>query len=264
MNSAARQTLRGLIERHGPGLASDARRCEAFLRDLCGAHRREINIIVSALKERVPLDLLAGRRTMPHGLLLARLSKRLEEHLALTEAAAHWAVETWALALGVVTDAELEELERRRVEASAPTTTQAAGRQPEQRPPQQQPRPTTQAPPPPSVSPPPRPAPPTTLPPTNRPPARTGRPANVNRPTPAGPRATTRQTNWPPAPPVQVPRPEPPAPRRGRSLRGCTVGCLLIVLLSAALFLGVPFVVNLLREEQQRMNTETPPPAASQ
>src|SRR3712207_659269 len=114
MNEAPRRTLRELIARHGPGLCSDARRCEGLLRDLCGAHRREINILVNALKERVPLDLLAAKGSIPRGLLLTRLARRLEEQLALTEEAARWAVDSWALALGVVTDAELLEGETER------------------------------------------------------------------------------------------------------------------------------------------------------
>jgi len=65
MNDGPRQTLRELVARHGPGLCSDARRCEALLRDHAGAHRREVNILVSALKERVPLDLLAGQSAVP-------------------------------------------------------------------------------------------------------------------------------------------------------------------------------------------------------
>ena len=75
MNDEPRRTLRVLIDRHGPGLCSDTRRCEGLLRDLCGEHRREINILVGALRERVPLDLLAGRNTVPTGLLLTRLSR---------------------------------------------------------------------------------------------------------------------------------------------------------------------------------------------
>src|SRR5215207_6243428 len=98
MNDAPRRTLRELIDRHGPGLCSDARRCEGLLRDLCGEHRREINILVGALRERVPLDLMAGRNSVPQGLLLTRLAKRLEEHLALTGEASRWAVDSWALA----------------------------------------------------------------------------------------------------------------------------------------------------------------------
>src|SRR5829696_288675 len=118
MNDAPRQTLRELIARHGPGLCSDARRCEGLLRDLCGEHRREINILVGALRERVPLDLLAGRNSAPTGLLLSRLARRLEDQLALTADASRWAVDSWALALGIVSDVELGEMKGRRDEAA--------------------------------------------------------------------------------------------------------------------------------------------------
>jgi hypothetical protein len=50
------------------------------------------------------------------------------------------------------------------------------------------------------------------------------------------------------------------APHGGRGRwRGCLVGCLLIALLSVLLAVGVPFVVNILREEQQQRNLEPPP-----
>jgi hypothetical protein len=48
-------------------------------------------------------DLLKTSASVPQSILLARLHKRLEEELAMTAEAAHWAVETWALALGVIT-----------------------------------------------------------------------------------------------------------------------------------------------------------------
>lgn len=235
MKGGARETLRELVARHGPGLASDARRCEGLLRDLCGAHRREINLLVNALEERVPLDLLAAQRTMPHGLLLARLSKRLEEQLGLTEEAARWAVESWALALGVVTDAELAEQERRRAEEAVRMEAAA----------------------------PPLPSPPRERPPSAPPPEapRAAQPKKAPQQAPMPQAPAPRRTGGPPAPPFD-PSHDPLPARRGRSLRGCAVGCLVVVLLSLALFFGVPYVVSVLREEQQRRNAETPPALA--
>lgn len=270
MNDAPRRTLRKLIATHGSGLCSDARRCEGLLRDLCGEHRREINILVGALRERVPLDLLAGRSQLPAGLLLTRLAKRLEEHLALTEDAARWAVETWALALGVVSDAELEEVKGRRDEApatrveSTPEATRPAAEEEARatatrastRPPATPPR--TQQ------SPPPQPS---------------RRPSASNQ---AGPRPPAPRTTSPNAPggsataARQYPAPRPPsspqaantgglqspstdaAPRRGR-WRGCLVGCFLLLLLTGLLIAGGPFVLDILREEQERRNLEPPP-----
>ncbi|MBA3321712.1 MAG: hypothetical protein H0T45_09760, partial [Pyrinomonadaceae bacterium] len=131
MNDVPRQTLRELIDKYGPDLCSDAGRCGGLLRDLCGAHRREINILIGALKERVPLDLLAARSAMPRALLLSQLAKRLEDQLAFTEEAARWAVDSWALALGVVTDADVEKRERERAESARPSATTTTRPSPE-------------------------------------------------------------------------------------------------------------------------------------
>jgi len=104
MEPSVRDTLRQLIARYGHSLCDDPRRCEAMLRDLCGQHKREVFILVSALKQRVAADLLGGSGGLPTPLLLGRLRKRLEDELALTGEAAHWAVETWALALGIIAE----------------------------------------------------------------------------------------------------------------------------------------------------------------
>jgi hypothetical protein len=99
----ARQTLCELVAAHGNGLSSDARRCEGLLRDFCGQHRREIFVLVSALRDGVPADLLAHTGAVPAEAHHAQLARRLEEHLAVTSDAAWWAVESWASALGVPT-----------------------------------------------------------------------------------------------------------------------------------------------------------------
>jgi len=101
MNDLPRQRLCEIIQKYGRSLCDDQRRCEGLLRDLCGEYRREVNIIVSALKEQVVSDLLTPQSNIPYDALLSRLTKRLHNDLALTEDAARWAVESWALALGV-------------------------------------------------------------------------------------------------------------------------------------------------------------------
>lgn len=109
MNDAVRQELARIIDRHGKSLANDPRRCEALLRDYCGQYKREINILAGALKERVAADLENSSVALPVKLLIARLSRRLQDNLGYSEAASKWAVESWALALGVASTADLEE-----------------------------------------------------------------------------------------------------------------------------------------------------------
>ncbi|WP_295440709.1 formylglycine-generating enzyme family protein [uncultured Thiodictyon sp.] len=102
MEPTVRDTLRQLIVQHGRALSDDPPRCETMLRDLCGHHQPEIALLISALQQRVPAALLANAAGLPPPLLVDQLRQRLTKELFLTAEAAQWAVETWALALGIV------------------------------------------------------------------------------------------------------------------------------------------------------------------
>jgi len=116
---------RAVTARFGRDVVNDAKLCEALLRDLCGDHRREISVLVAAQKERVAADLLASQAGVPHAVLLTRLTRRLQDNLALTEDAARWAVDSWALALGL--PASALESQPRAPQAIAPLTPSATG-----------------------------------------------------------------------------------------------------------------------------------------
>lgn len=101
MNGLPREKLRELIAQHGRALCDEPRRLEAFLRDLCGEHKREIFLLVSAVEEHVVADLLASGDGLPQDLVLGRLERKLVDRRAVTPVAARWAVESWASALGI-------------------------------------------------------------------------------------------------------------------------------------------------------------------
>jgi hypothetical protein len=113
MNEQPRQTLSQLVARHGHEVLRDARRCEGLLKDYSAAYRREVSVLVSALEEHVPQDMLAAPAGTPREVLLARMAHRLSDHRALSEPAAAWAVNSWALALGLISEDELKALEAR-------------------------------------------------------------------------------------------------------------------------------------------------------
>jgi len=100
MNQQPRRILGEVVARYGTSIAADSQRCEGLLRDLCGNCRREINVLLAALRERVPADLLAASETVPMEVLFARLTQRLQDNCAMDSASARWAVESWALAFG--------------------------------------------------------------------------------------------------------------------------------------------------------------------
>lgn len=97
--------LSALISRYGTDLATDARRCEALLRDTCPSHKREIFVLASAVSEGVPAALLHSSSAIPQDVLLSRLEKRLHDNLGIDDALARWAVESWAIALGMLSGA---------------------------------------------------------------------------------------------------------------------------------------------------------------
>ena len=108
MNDLPRQKLREIIVQHGRALCDDPKRCEAFLRDYCGEYGREIFILISALKKGVVKDILNSSK-IPVELLLGRLTKQMQNDLGLTEEAARYAVESWAMVLDKMTPQQIQQ-----------------------------------------------------------------------------------------------------------------------------------------------------------
>lgn len=101
MNNQPREKLRELIAEYGLTLMDDPRRCRALLKDYCGRHKREINLLISALQAGVAAELQSAPKDIPYCLPANRLAQRLYDQLGVTPEFAAWAVESWALALGM-------------------------------------------------------------------------------------------------------------------------------------------------------------------
>ena len=108
MNELPRQKLKEIIIQHGHALCDDPKRCEAFLRDYCGEYEREIFILISALKQGIVKDLL-NSNNIPIELLLGRLTKQMQNNLGLTEEAARYGVESWAVVLDKMTPQQIQQ-----------------------------------------------------------------------------------------------------------------------------------------------------------
>ena len=249
MNNIPRQMLCRILAKHGKEICSDARRCENLLNDLCGSYRREINVLVNAIEERVPLDLLAGNSSMPLELLLTQLERRLEEQTALTADAARWAVESWALALNLVTDSEIQ-ARHKSTKSTAPTISKTQSVQPND-----------------SVGDIPNlnktnPVQPRQIP-TPAPQTRTKPPIiQQSRQMPNAAPPVIFQTNNQPVSqsPVQTqPSNQTAIARKGFGLfRGCLMVIFLLAIASVVLFLGVPYAIEVMRETQRERNNEPP------
>lgn len=100
MNDPARTMLTRLVSLYGVSIAHDANRCEGLLRDSCPECSREIFVLVHAVRQHIPDDLLTPRHALPLALTEAFLIKRLEDELGFSSDVARWAVISWAEALG--------------------------------------------------------------------------------------------------------------------------------------------------------------------
>jgi Glycine zipper 2TM domain len=94
-------TLRSLVDRYGITLLGEAGRLRGLLQDECPQAKREISVLLQALEDRVPQDLLRVHSGEPIGSLSPRLIKRLSDEKAMSPQASRWAVATWAQGLGL-------------------------------------------------------------------------------------------------------------------------------------------------------------------
>ncbi len=101
MNDLAAEILKTMVGRYGVTLAQDPVRCEGLLRDSCSKCSREIFVLVHAIRQKIPSDLLEPRHALPLPLLRGFLAKRLQDELGFSDEASRWAVAAWADALGI-------------------------------------------------------------------------------------------------------------------------------------------------------------------
>ena len=103
MNDLPRQKLQFILSQYGRSICDEPKRCEGMLKDLCnGECKREITVLIGALRENVAKELLAQSATLPIEAIAPKLTQRLYDDLGIAEEFAQWAVETWALALGLL------------------------------------------------------------------------------------------------------------------------------------------------------------------
>src|SRR5262245_15618988 len=104
MNNQPRRVLRELVAEHGHELCESRkyRVCRDLLRGRCGAFPEEIKLLIEAQASEGAEELL----TLPAGTdaaaLLDRLTGKLRLAYGMSEADARWAVEGWAMALGII------------------------------------------------------------------------------------------------------------------------------------------------------------------
>lgn len=85
----------------GNALLSEPNRLRGLLGDLFPGNKRETNLLLTALAQQVPQELLAAPASV-RSVKQSQLIARLEDDAGLGQDAAFWAVEAWSLILGIV------------------------------------------------------------------------------------------------------------------------------------------------------------------
>lgn len=101
-----REKLREVIGRYGLSICDEPRRCRGVLYDVCGEYTAELRLLAAALEEGVARELQSSHASLEWAAVVARLSTKLQENLYLNSSAANWAVESWAVALGLISKSD--------------------------------------------------------------------------------------------------------------------------------------------------------------
>ena len=116
MNNEARKQLIEIVKRYGIKILDEPRKVEGLLKDFCGDCKKEIFSIVSGLKEGASTELLNSSKSGTQKFVIGRLFQRLQDNYAMTEEASIWAVESIAIALGIISEKEATGVRRAQVE----------------------------------------------------------------------------------------------------------------------------------------------------
>jgi WD40 repeat protein len=100
MNDLLRVKLCDIVAAHGPGVADDPRRCAELLRQAAPEDGGGVEALLRALEAHVPARLALLTEPLALAPLTSGLVRRLVDEQGLSEEAARWAVEAWAVALG--------------------------------------------------------------------------------------------------------------------------------------------------------------------
>ncbi len=97
LSDSPRKTLSRLLADYGLDLLDDPARVNALLADLSGEFDGERFLLVHALRDGIPADLLSQKRGSTAS--ERRLTKRLQKRYSISDKAAQWAVASWSAAL---------------------------------------------------------------------------------------------------------------------------------------------------------------------
>lgn len=101
MSNLPQEQFNQLLTTYGNQLCEEPQRCEALLRDTFPGNPREVSLLVNALKQGIPQELLASQGKVPFEVSRSRLTRKLIDNLFMQDQAAQWVIDAWSAALGI-------------------------------------------------------------------------------------------------------------------------------------------------------------------
>jgi len=101
-STSTRLILCKIIREYGPEVCEPPSRVRGFLNDLCAEHKADVTLLVATLTSCRLAYFQAVKKGQSERLLALKI-ETLQYELSITEEAAHWAVESWALAFNILT-----------------------------------------------------------------------------------------------------------------------------------------------------------------
>ncbi len=101
MDDDVRAALSDIMRTAGAEVIAEPQRLQALLAERCGSSELEINLLVSAAEDGVPSALSGSSDGPPTEAAADRLARQLEASRGIEYRRARWAVDSWAMALGV-------------------------------------------------------------------------------------------------------------------------------------------------------------------
>jgi hypothetical protein len=100
-NKASATYLVELVHRASPEAIANPSRCRALVLDYCGTDVRECAALYNSADEGIPAELMRGSGGVPFDAWSHNLAQRLVNRRAMSADLAEWAVNSWAVALGI-------------------------------------------------------------------------------------------------------------------------------------------------------------------
>lgn len=97
--ASPRQVLGELLRRHGEEIMTDPRRCGSLL---AADYHRQVSYLVAALEERIPQRLVVDSTMAPIETVVRAMADELGRRREMPATSALYAVESWAIALGLL------------------------------------------------------------------------------------------------------------------------------------------------------------------